>query len=130
MAALSSFAVSQTKQQEQRVVVEFGFARDIELLYKFKGELGNGGNGTVRRAVSLATGIEYACKSIPKVLDPKKFSEVKRAAHLEALSREVQVLQRLKGCLNVVELHEVFEDEVGPEAGRLGRWGDGLDFRS
>ncbi len=48
-----------------------------------------------------------------KVLDAK-FSEKKRSCHLQALKREVSVLQKLKGCLNVVELHDVFEDEVSP----------------
>ena len=77
----------------------------------------------MRTAVDRDTGLKYACKTIPKVLDPKKFSDIKRNSHLQSIRREVTVLQRLKGCLNVVELHDVLEDEVS-ETSSSGQYGN------
>ena len=36
----------------------------------------------------------------------------KRARHAEAVKREVEVLRRLRGCLNVAALQDVYEDEL------------------
>jgi len=35
----------------------------------------------------------------------------KRAGHMEAVKREVEVLRRLRGCLNVAALEDVYEDD-------------------
>ena len=120
-AVTSTSAASSASQKKKEAgqsgqtqpVVDFGYSRSINQSYHLKTEvLGTGGNAIVQKAVSVKTGIEYACKSIPKVLDPSKFSPQKCDTHANAIAREVEVLQRLRGCLNVVELHDVFEDEV------------------
>jgi len=117
-ALVTSDGVLQSHQP--RPVLDFGYSRSINKAYHMKtdGALGTGGNAVVRRAVRIDTGIEYACKSIPKVLDPSKFSPKKCEHHADAIKLEVSVLQRLRGCLNVVELHDVFEDEVGSHSYR------------
>ena len=120
-ATSTSLASADTAQNQTQQLqsIDLGYTRSIEEHYVLSAAepIGTGGNGIVKRAIHKLTGLEFACKTLPKVLDPKKFSETKRAAHLHALQREVAVLQRLKGCLNVVELHDVFEDEVsGPGA--------------
>jgi calcium-dependent protein kinase len=72
-----------------------GFDRNLEAKYAWGKELGKGGNGVVRVVRDLATGEEYACKSIRKVLN--EASEKKRAGHLDSIKREVEVLRRLTG---------------------------------
>ena len=75
-------------------------------------EIARGGNGIVTLAVERATGKEYAVKSMLKVLDDPNVSERKRAEHGAAIKREVEVLRRLRGCLNVASLEEVYEDDT------------------
>jgi hypothetical protein len=36
----------------------------------------------------------------------------KRADHADAIRREVEVMRRLRGCLNVASLEEVYEDDA------------------
>mmetsp|Transcript_3723 Transcript_3723/g.10106 ORF Transcript_3723/g.10106 Transcript_3723/m.10106 type:complete len:957 (-) Transcript_3723:900-3770(-) len=88
-----------------------GFARDLPAHYQLGPELGKGGNGTVRHCVEVpvreTTQNSYACKTVPKVpKDPQK-----TAKHLENLKREINVLMRLQGSLNIIKLEAVFEDE-------------------
>lgn len=63
----------------------------------------------MRAVTDNLTGEQYACKSIRKVLTDA--SDKKRAGHLDSLRREVEVLRRLSGSLNVVKLVDVYEDE-------------------
>jgi calcium-dependent protein kinase len=72
--------------------------------------LGKGGNGVVRLVVDKLTGEEYASKSIRKVL-PDASSEKKREGHIASIKREVEVLRRLEGSLNIIRLVDVFEDD-------------------
>ena len=59
-----------------------------------------------------ATGEEFACKQIPKVLPADAAaSDAKRRGHADAIRREVDVMRRLEGSLAVVRLIDVFEDE-------------------
>ncbi len=80
--------------------------------------------GSVRIVKERGTGLLFACKTIPKAppdRDPqgpklgstqqqRRRQALATEAHLERLRCEVSTLQTLKGCLNVVELHQVFED--------------------
>ena len=54
---------------------DFGYSRGLDKKYRVLRELGRGGNGTVYVAEQLATGTEFALKSIPKVLTDPKLSE-------------------------------------------------------
>ncbi|MEW5299908.1 MAG: hypothetical protein WDW36_002878 [Sanguina aurantia] len=56
------------------------------------------------------TGKEYACKSIKKRLVMEHHSPAKQQQHLVNIQREVDILRRLRGTLNVVTLEEAFED--------------------
>lgn len=91
---------------------DFGYARGLERKYRVLRELGKGGNGVVRVVEERATGQEWALKSIPKVLTDPKLSDTKKKGHAEAVRREVEVLRRLRGCLNVAALEDVFEDDT------------------
>eukprot|EP00884_Botryococcus_braunii_P014384 jgi/Botrbrau1/22947/Bobra.0030s0022.1 len=92
--------------------VDCGYPRNFDEEYTLGDELGKGGFGQVRVAVSRATGKEYACKTIRKSLDAPGVSPVAQAAHLANLEKEVSVLRRLQGTLSVVHLESVFEDEA------------------
>jgi hypothetical protein len=59
---------------------DFGYKRGLERKYRVLRELGRGGNGVVRVVEELATGAEWALKSIPKVLNDPKLSETCAAA--------------------------------------------------
>jgi calcium-dependent protein kinase len=92
-------------------VIDLGYAKDLHEKYILGKELGKGGNGLVTVAASRETGEEFACKAIKKVLDGD-FSEQKKAGHVEGIKREVEVLRRLAGSLNIIKLVDVFEDEA------------------
>lgn len=66
--------------------------------------LGEGGFGSVRVVRSKATGVEFACKSICKRLDVPNLPPIKQQQHLENIQREVLILCKLRGTLNVVHL--------------------------
>ncbi|KAL6761438.1 kinase-like domain-containing protein [Haematococcus lacustris] len=78
--------------------------------YVLDRQLGSGGFGVVRVARCKATSQEFACKSIKKQLDAPSISPAKQQQHLENIKREVLVLHKLRGTLNVVSLEEVVED--------------------
>ncbi|KXZ52793.1 hypothetical protein GPECTOR_8g180 [Gonium pectorale] len=88
----------------------FNYQTNIEAAYSFGRELGKGGNGVVRVVTKLDSGEEFACKSIRKTL-PADASEKKRQGHLDSIRREVQVLTKLKGSLNIVKMEDVYEDD-------------------
>lgn len=64
----------------------------------------------VRVVTDRRTGTEFAAKSIPKRLDAPGLAPERQAAHVENIRREVAVLRRLRGTLNVVALEGAFED--------------------
>jgi hypothetical protein len=112
-AGASSGALATTPSSSSclsRQVVDFGYDKDVEARYEFGRELGKGGNGVVRAVVDRATGEEFACKAIRKVL-PADASDKKRAGHVESIRREVEVMRRLAGSLAAVRLVDVFEDD-------------------
>lgn len=90
---------------------DWGYERGAESRFTVLRELGRGGNGVVTLVRDETNGQEYAMKSIPKALDNPKFSDKKRSEHGAAVRREVEVLRRLRGCLNVAALEEVYEDD-------------------
>lgn len=55
--------------------LDFGYLRGLEKKYRITKELGKGGNGVVRLVEELATGQEFALKSIPKVLTDPQLSD-------------------------------------------------------
>jgi len=92
--------------------LNFGYARNLEQRFRVKSEIARGGNGIVTLVVDQHTGHEWAMKSLPKVLDDPNLSERKRLDHINSIKREVDVMRRLRGCLNVASLEEVFEDST------------------
>ena len=80
--------------------------------YEIGNELGRGGFGVVRVVREKATGKEYACKSIIKRLDVPNMSVTKQAAYLDNVKREIAVLRRLQGTLNVVQFFNAYEDDT------------------
>jgi serine/threonine protein kinase len=67
-------------------------------------QLGEGGFGSVRVVRSKTSGAEFACKSICKRLDVPNLPPIKQQQHLENIQREVLILRKLRGTLNVVHL--------------------------
>lgn len=96
--------------------LDFGYHKNLDGRFLVRGEIARGGNGVVRLVVDKKTGQEWAMKSIPKVLgdgisDGKNISERKRMDHADAIRREVEVMKRLRGFLNVASLEDVYEDD-------------------
>ena len=60
----------------------------------------------------ITTDKEWAMKSLPKVLNDPNLSERKRQDHVNAIKREVDIMRRLKGCLNVASLEDVYETDT------------------
>ena len=67
--------------------------------------LGTGSFGQVYLGVDVQTGKECAVKVMPKVR-----GKLTKEKTLEKLLREVDILQRLQCCKNVVALEDVFEE--------------------
>lgn len=65
----------------------------------------------MRLARSRLTGEEVAVKSIAKKLDLPGVAPQRQRQHVDNIRREAAVLRRLRGCLNVVRLIDVFEDD-------------------
>lgn len=106
---LRSTAASVVAPCEINPLVDFGYQKNLEERFEVKGWLGKGGNASVKVVQDRETGEEFACKSILKVL--KEASVVKAAGHHDSIRREVEVLTRLKGSLNIVKLEAVYEDD-------------------
>lgn len=64
-----------------------GYQTGLFNKYNKAKELGRGGNGVVFTVVDRESGVEYACKSIRKVLPDA--SEKKKSGHLESIRRWV-----------------------------------------
>eukprot|EP01026_Neomeris_dumetosa_P081538 TRINITY_DN917_c0_g1_i1.p1 TRINITY_DN917_c0_g1~~TRINITY_DN917_c0_g1_i1.p1 ORF type:complete len:604 (+),score=84.81 TRINITY_DN917_c0_g1_i1:162-1973(+) len=91
-------------------LLDFGFPRNMLDYFDLGKELGRGGNGVVTVVRDKVSGKEWACKSIPKVLGGSS-SEIKRKQHRDSVKREVEVLKKLRGCLNVAKFEAVYEDQ-------------------
>jgi calcium-dependent protein kinase len=96
--------------QTAQEAVNFGYPRTLQQRFEVSQPLGKGGNATVYLVECRITGKQYACKSLPKVLTDSSASALKKATHQAAIAREVEVLKRLRGNLNVACLEGVYED--------------------
>lgn len=94
--------------------LNLGHPRDVTSHFEFvpRAQLGKGGFGTVHLVTKVSTGEKFACKEIRKALDPSIATQEKQRRHLENISREIAVLKKLKGSLNVVNLEAVYEDDA------------------
>lgn len=79
--------------------------------YEFMKELGRGGNASVHLVRSKQSNKQFACKMIPKLLDPTKVSQRKLATHLENVQQEISIMKRLQHKENIIQLQEVIEDD-------------------
>ena len=90
---------------------DFGYTRELHTRYDIGEQLGSGGYASVYTAKQKQTCQVFACKSIAKSVE-KGASPAKAAEHVEAIKREILVLKRLRGSLNVASLVEVQEDDT------------------
>ncbi|KAJ7520758.1 hypothetical protein O6H91_19G021900 [Diphasiastrum complanatum] len=72
--------------------------------YELGRKLGNGQFGVIRLCTNKHTGEEFACKSIQK-------SSLLSAEDVDDVRREIQVMKRVVGHPNIVELKAVYEDQ-------------------
>jgi len=100
-----------TGNKFRNISVDFGYPRDLEARFRVGRELARGGNGIIRLVTDARTHQQYAMKCIPKVLVDPSISEKKREDHADAVRREVDVMKRMRGVLNVASLEAVYEDE-------------------
>lgn len=101
------------KQVKQEVdTLHIGAARDFHQKYTAGANLGSGGFGTVKVVTENETGKEYACKSICKILEEKGIGGKKQKRHIDNVRREIAVLRRLRGTLNVAQFKQVYEDDT------------------
>jgi serine/threonine protein kinase len=82
--------------------VKCGYADGFFEKYELGEQLGKGGFGIVRVVTHRQSGKQYAAKSIKKLLQVPNLPIQRQAAHLANIKREVSVLYRLRGTLNVV----------------------------
>jgi calcium-dependent protein kinase len=75
-------------------------------------QIGKGGNSTVKLIRSKTDpNIKFACKIIPKTLNPIAFSEKKIKYHYDSIQKEVEIMKRLKEDSRIIQLEEVIEDD-------------------
>lgn len=77
---------------------------DLRLQYTLGKELGRGQFGVTHLCTEIATGRQYACKSISKRKLIKKNDR-------DDIKREIQIMQHLSGQANIVEFKGAFEDK-------------------
>ncbi|KAJ3680406.1 hypothetical protein LUZ60_016684 [Juncus effusus] len=78
---------------------------NIRDLYVLGRKLGQGQFGTTYLCTEIATGVDYACKSIAK---RKLISK----EDVEDVRREIQIMHHLSGHKNVVQIKGAFEDQL------------------
>ncbi|ERN02925.1 serine/threonine-protein kinase PEPKR2 [Amborella trichopoda] len=76
---------------------QMGRKKKLEQEYILGPQIGQGKFGSVRMCRNIVSGVEYACKSLPK--------KGEETAH-----REVEIMQHLSGHPSVVTLRAVYED--------------------
>lgn len=89
---------------------DLGYAREFSSRFDIGEKIGSGGNATVYVVSDKMTRKVFACKSINKTVEGPNISESKRAGHIASIKREIQVLKKLRGSLNVACLEEIYED--------------------
>ena len=101
----------EVNKHKEYTPVKCGYAEGFEQKYELQEELGRGGFGVVRVVTHRHSGKQYAAKSIKKLLQVPNLPIQRQAAHLANVKREVSVLYRLRGTLNVVNFIEALEDD-------------------
>jgi calcium-dependent protein kinase len=79
---------------------------NVRSLFQLERRLGVGQFGTTYQCTERATGLKYACKSVPR-------SKLARRADIDDMRREITILQHLSGLPNVAEFKGAFEDAEG-----------------
>ncbi|CAI9773435.1 unnamed protein product [Fraxinus pennsylvanica] len=77
---------------------------DIKAHYSLGKELGRGQFGVTRLCADIATGLQYACKSISK-------KKLVTKSDKDDMRREIQIMQHLSGQSNIVEFKGAYEDK-------------------
>jgi calcium-dependent protein kinase len=77
---------------------------DVRSVYSLGKELGRGQFGVTHLCTEIATGRQYACKSISK-------RKLTSKADREDIRREIQIMQHLSGQPNIVEFRGAYEDK-------------------
>ncbi|PIN11173.1 Ca2+/calmodulin-dependent protein kinase, EF-Hand protein superfamily [Handroanthus impetiginosus] len=77
---------------------------DIKAHYNLGKELGRGQFGVTHLCTEIATGQQYACKSISK-------RKLVSKSDKEDMRREIQIMQHLSGQANIVEFKGAYEDK-------------------
>ncbi|CAF3496768.1 unnamed protein product [Rotaria sp. Silwood1] len=80
---------------------------DFENFYDIQDDLGSGQFAVVKRVRELNTGHEFAAKFVRK----KKCVAGKRGLKREEILREADILSELAPHLNIITLHDVFENK-------------------
>lgn len=91
---------------------DLGYPRELSSQFDVGEKIGSGGNAVVSVVRHKITRKEYACKSISKTVEGRNVSESKSAGHIASIKREIQVLKKLRGSLNVACLEEIYEDDT------------------
>lgn len=99
-------------KQQVEAVTAIGAARNFLDKYEVGITLGSGGFGTVKVVTEKATGTEYACKTICKLLEEQGVGGNKQTRHIDNVRREIAVLRKLRGTLNVAQFKQVYEDDT------------------
>ena len=89
---------------------DLGYSREFSKRFDVGEKIGSGGNATVYVVSDKMTRKVFACKSIKKAVEGPNVSESKHSGHISSIRREIQVLKKLRGSLNVACLEEVYED--------------------
>ncbi len=92
--------------------IDIGAAKDFQEKYAVGRVIGKGGFGTVKIVIERATGKEFACKTINKRLEEQGVGGRKQERHIANVRREIAVLRRLRGTLNVAHFKQAFEDDA------------------
>jgi calcium-dependent protein kinase len=74
-------------------------------------ELGVGGMAKVNLIEDKTSNIQYACKIIPKRLDPSRFSEKMCDTHSRDVRNEINIMKKLQNEKHVIKIKDTFEDE-------------------
>ncbi|KAG0565378.1 hypothetical protein KC19_8G185500 [Ceratodon purpureus] len=108
MADVEQFSIGSQEQfsigyQEQFPLLQ-NACEDLEKSYSLGQKLGEGQFGTTYLCTELATGLQYACKRIPKrkLISPEEIEDV---------GREVEVMCHLSGDPNIVTLKGTYMDD-------------------
>ena len=91
---------------------DLGYSRDFGSRFDIGERVGSGGNAVVYVVQDKMTRKVFACKSIKKTPEGPNVSESKSAGHIASIKREIQVLKKLRGSLNVASLDEAYEDDT------------------